>query len=391
MEKKRALYISSNLFPVDSGAVIYTYGNILRFAKYFEIDLVSYVQSKDVASEEYYEKLVETINSFYSLPFYKKTSEFIYFGISNRFFFQKYSKAMLKQIKNLLASNDYSYIIIDGFLIYYLTFILRRQKPGCKIILIEHNIEFQNLLEEFSYEKRPVRKILLKLYEAGSKRFEIESWLNSDYILFISERDKSSAEEILDGRKRLNVLPPSFPFRQVKSNDELEKNSFNLLILGNMWWYPNIEGAKWFLEDVFPAIKKLDDRYRVFVVGRNPSELLSLYKSESIVFTGSVRSVDEYIRKCDLLIVPNFSGGGIKIKIYEGIKKGIPVFARPESIVGYTEEIFPESFLASEASDFARKIVEMNRNFELKKKFIDNAQKILKEFEDIEPIVNDMD
>ncbi len=339
---------------------MYTYGNILRFAKYFEIDLVSYVQSKDVASEKYYEKLVETINSFYPLPFYKKTSEFIYFGISNRFFFQKYSKDMLKQIKNLLASNDYSYIIIDGFLIYYLTFILRRQKPGCKIILIEHNIEFQNLLEEFSYEKRPVRKILLKLYEAGSKRFEIESWLNSDYILFISERDKSSAEEILDGRKRLNVLPPSFPFRQVKSNDELEKNSFNLLILGNMWWYPNIEGAKWFLEDVFPAIKKLDDRYRVFVVGRNPSELLSLYKSESIVFTGSVRSVDEYIRKCDLLIVPNFSGGGIKIKIYEGIKKGIPVFARPESIVGYPEEIFPESFLASEASDFARKIVETN-------------------------------
>lgn len=370
---------------------MYTYGNILRFAKYFEIDLVSYVQSKDVASEEYYEKLVETINSFYPLPFYKKTSEFIYFGISNRFFFQKYSKDILKLIKNLLASNDYSYIIIDGFLIYYLTFILRRQKPDCKIILIEHNIEFQNLLEEFSYEKRPVRKILLKLYEAGSKRFEIESWLNSDYILFISERDKSSAEEILDGRKRLNVLPPSFPFRQVKSNDELEKNSFNLLILGNMWWYPNIEGAKWFLEDVFPAIKKLDDRYRVFVVGRNPSELLSQYKSDSIVFTGSVRSVDEYIRKCDLLIVPNFSGGGIKIKIYEGIKKGIPVFARPESIVGYPEEIFPESFLASEASDFARKIVEMNRNFELKKKFIDNAQKILKEFEDIEPIVNDMD
>ena len=150
MEKKRALYISRNLFPVDSGAAMYTYGNILRFAKYFEIDLVSYVQSKDVASEKYYEKLVETINSFYPLPFYKKTSEFIYFGISNRFFFQKYSKDMLKQIKNLLASNDYSYIIIDGFLIYYLTFILRRQKPGCKIILIEHNIEFQNLLEEFS-------------------------------------------------------------------------------------------------------------------------------------------------------------------------------------------------------------------------------------------------
>ena len=390
MKKKRALYIASNLFPVNSGAAIYAYGNILRFSEYFDIDLVSFVQSEDVSSEEYYQDLVKKIKSFYPLLFYKKYFELIYYGILNRYFFQKYSKNMIRSIKNLVASTDYSYIIVDGFLIYYLVFLLRRQKPGCRIILIEHNIEFQNLSEELSYEKKSGRKLFLKLCEAGSKKFEIASWLNTDNILFISEKDKSSANKILAGRKRLNVLAPYFPFQQVKSTEDLERNFYNFLILGNMWWYPNIEGAKWFLEDVFPQITKLDNRYRVYIVGRNPAELASQYQSESIIFTGSVCSVDEYIQRCDVLVVPNFSGGGLKIKIYEGIKKGIPVFARPESIVGYPEEIFPESFLASDATDFARKIVELNQNSELKREFILNSQKKLEEFEDIESIVNDL-
>ncbi len=64
MKKKRALYISSNLFPVNSGAAIYAYGNILRFSEYFDIDLVSFVQSEDVSSEEYYQDLVKKIKSF---------------------------------------------------------------------------------------------------------------------------------------------------------------------------------------------------------------------------------------------------------------------------------------------------------------------------------------
>jgi glycosyltransferase involved in cell wall biosynthesis len=93
--------------------------------------------------------------------------------------------------------------------------------------------------------------------------------------------------------------------------------------------------------------------------------------------TGAVKSVDEYIRSCDFLIVPNTLGGGAKIKILEGIMKGIPVLATKESTVGYSEDIFDEDFCVNHPQTFVQKIIQLNKDATKKVSFVNKARIII--------------
>jgi glycosyltransferase involved in cell wall biosynthesis len=353
-EKEKALYISSNLFPVNSGATIYTYGNILRFSRQFNLDLITFVQSSNVTAEPYFNELKEKVNKFTEIRFDTSYLEMVLNALRYKVLFQKYSRPMVATVRNLLKEKSYRYIFLDHILVFHLIQLVRNYQNSAKIILIEHNIEYQNFNEQIRYSPGILQKWKNYLLSLGMRRFELQSLLHSDYTLFISEQDRSSAQKALEQELKSAVLPPYFPYKQVKTTGDLEQKTYRLLILGSMWWYPNVQGTQWFIEEVFQPLKERDKRYTLYIVGKDPVQELLKYASDSIVLTGIVPSVDEYIKTCDFLIVPNFSGGGVKIKIYEGIMKGIPVLARPESLTGYSKQIFPEEYIPRDADSFVR-------------------------------------
>jgi len=387
-DKEKILYVSSNLFPLNSGAAIYSYGNIDRFSEYFTLDLVSFVQ--EIPSGEFYDALTQKINKFSWFLFEPKTIDFLWYSLKNRVIFQKYSKKMVQEINSLIEKNSYRYLFFDGLLTFYLLNEVQKKKDE-KIILIEHNVEYLNIQEEIAYAPSFGDRIYKSLLGIGLKGFEKRSLLRSDFVLFISDHDKRNAEVLVGEKIRGFVLPPFFPFPRIKFEKELLQTNFSLLILGTMWWYPNVYGALWFINHVFPYIQAYEPRYRLFIVGKDPSKELRRHKSEAVIITGSVPSIDEYIKNCDFLIVPNNLGGGIKIKIFEGIMKGIPVLARPESILGYPAGLFPEEYLANDPEAFARMVIQQNQNPELKIKFIEQGQNKLKNYSDLSGLIKNLD
>lgn len=386
--KEKALFIASNLFPVNSGATIYTYGNILRLADYFDIDLVSFVQIENPECDPFHEILIGKVNNFFPVNFKRKFLLQLFSGVKNGVFFQKYSKEFKDAIFSLINENQYKYIFFDGILTFHLIDDIKSKTEQSKVILIEHNIEFENLEEELHFSKKISDKLKNFILKTGIRKFEINSIQKSDSSLFISEEDLNKMRYILNTRdkNKLQVLPPFFPFEQIINSENLRKVKYRLLILGNMWWYPNIQGTKWFIEEVFPILIKKDPRYRLFVVGKGPSEEMKSMERDNIIFTGSVPTVNKYLKKSDFLVVPTFTGGGVKIKILEGIMKGIPVIARTENIVGY-QKIFQENYYATDPEEFADLIIKNNNNPESKIEFITKGREKLLESADISNII----
>jgi hypothetical protein len=385
--KKKAIYVSSSLFPVNSGASIFTYGNILRFSRYFNLDVVTFSGSTDIQSDHYYKELKEKITTFTAIRFDTSLLEMSLNALRYKVLYQKYSREMVAKIRQLLKEGSYQYLILDRLLVFNLIELARNLKNPIKIILIEHNIEYQNLDERIRYSSGIIEKWKNFFLSIGVKRFELESLIRSDYVLFISEQDRLIAQEALGQELKSGILSPYFPYEQIKTTEDLEKMTYRLLILGSMWWYPNVEGAQWFIDEVFLPLKERDERYKLYIVGKNPAPKLLKYASDSIILTGSVLSVDEYIKACDFLVVPNSIGGGVKIKIYEGIMKGIPVLVRLESMKGYSSKIFPEEYISNDAHSFIRIITEQNKNIQKKKDFLNDAQNLLRENEDIGMII----
>jgi len=208
----------------------------------------------------------------------------------------------------------------------------------------------------------------------------------ADTIWCITESDKTYFKSLpYISEKHMSVVVPYFPYQRIKKDYVKAKK---LVITGTMSWYPNVEGVEWFVKRVFSKLHEQDPEYKLWIVGRNPDERILKLASESVIITGSVPSVDKYLVESDLLIVPNKLGGGAKIKIMEGIFKGIPAVVLRPSITGYETMIPDEAFVVNNEVDYLNAITTINDNENRKKYFVDRFIENAKRDTDISEIVN---
>jgi glycosyltransferase involved in cell wall biosynthesis len=92
-----------------------------------------------------------------------------------------------------------------------------------------------------------------------------------------------------------------------------------------MDWPPNREGLSWFLERVWPEVRKRRPEARLKVAGSGEAGWLSAH--EGFDWLGRITCVEELYRDAHAVIAPVHFGGGTKIKVVEAFSHGRPVFA----------------------------------------------------------------
>lgn len=390
--KQKALYITGKLFPVNSGDAIYSYGNLDRIAEHFAVDVLMYTFNDDFREEEAYRKLIARVQSIQEIEYAPSKLENIWKILRHGDGTQKYTEAMKRQLDRTLAEKTYDVIFMDHLCMFFLYSIIKKRvdRTRTKLILIEHNIEHANIKQEIRFTKSRFKRWKSRLLHFGIKDLEQRAIRQADYIWSISEQDKRMLQELGKEQRKIQVIPPYYAYAEVKQQEQMKQPSHTLLLLGSMDWYPNVMGALWFIEHVFKPLKEQDSRYRLYIVGNHPTPDLRRYHGQEIIVTGGVKSVDDYIALCDFLIVPNFLGGGAKIKILEGIMKGIPILATKESTIGYPQEVFPHDFCANQPDEFLHKIMELNGNFEKKRQFIEQGRKAIQNTWDIRGMVREL-
>lgn len=366
---KKVLFITSNIIPCTAGDSIYSYGVVYRLSKYANVDVIAYGDDK-VINDFYYSELLNRINNIYIVKFISNYKNKIYKMLKYKNSISRYSDDYIKKLRDILEKNRYNIVIIDHLRMHFVyNFIKDTCKYDIKIILIEHNVETQNVKEELK-NKTGIDKVKFWLKNLFINSYERKSISSANEVWTISKNDK---EELLklDSKLNVKVVSPFFPYERIKFEYKQNKK---LLILGSMGWYPNVEGTCWFIENIFNRILSIDNEYKLYIVGSNPDKKLFKYINESIIITGRVVSVDEYIKNSDLLIVPNKLGGGVKIKILEGIMKGIPVVSVKESLVGYEKVITNKDFIINSDKVFAENILRINSDENYKKKFVETSR-----------------
>jgi GT2 family glycosyltransferase len=100
-----------------------------------------------------------------------------------------------------------------------------------------------------------------------------------------------------------------------------------LLFVGSFMHEPNVDGLRWFIEDILPAVRaSLPGAILTVVGGAAPAELSRLAGAD-IVFRGWVS--DEELaglyRSCRVVVAPLRFGAGVKGKVVEAMCQGVPV------------------------------------------------------------------
>ena len=139
-------------------------------------------------------------------------------------------------------------------------------------------------------------------------------------------------------------------------------NSKNISFIGVLDNPHNEDGVLYFIDKIFPLIvKEIPDA--VFqVIGRNPTNSILSREKNNIVITGFVENIDYWIKKSSITVIPLLIGSGVKTKIFESLKFGIPVVSTSLGAEGIVQELKKFIIVKDDVNEFAESCIQLLNN-----------------------------
>ena len=99
-----------------------------------------------------------------------------------------------------------------------------------------------------------------------------------------------------------------------------------IVFLGRMDYFPNQQGVKWFISNVWPLLRTQFPSLQFQVVGADPPpHIRELARLGGVTVTGSVVDVRPYVQNAALTVAPLAIARGTQNKILESLAAGTPV------------------------------------------------------------------
>ncbi|MES2427000.1 MAG: glycosyltransferase family 4 protein [Bacteroidota bacterium] len=231
----------------------------------------------------------------------------------DRYYDPEFETLLIRELRN----TNYDIIQFEGlFVSLYLPAVRKHSKA--KLIYRGHNIENQ-IWERLSLQKLdPFKRSYLRMHARRIKNYEQQQLNKFDAIVVFTGQDKKTLEEY-GISVPIEVLP--IGLRLEKYVVDISKTEFpSLFFLGSLDWLPNREGMEWFLDTFVNDITNGDLPVKLYVAGNDIPERFDDYEALGKIFIqGEVDNALEFVNSKSIMIVPLVSGGGMRVKIVEGM------------------------------------------------------------------------
>ena len=261
------------------------------------------------------------------------TKAFFNLFTSIPYIFERFvSPAYTAKLIQLLKAETFDVIQVEGSqMAWYVPSI--RQYTQAPVVLRAHNVEYTIWQRLTRHEKNLLKKIYLKYTAAQVKKFEKIYFELFDAIAAITQQDQDRIRE-LDSHVRVEIIPAGVEMHRFVRREDLSSKPKTLFMIGSLNWLPNQEGIFWFLEHVWPTVSREDPDLELHIAGSSPPpELLNL-NIPRVTIHGFVPDAAEFMQQYDLMLVPLLSGGGMRIKIIEGMGLGKCILTTPVGAEG---------------------------------------------------------
>ncbi|WP_297091389.1 glycosyltransferase family 4 protein [uncultured Draconibacterium sp.] len=285
-------------------------------------------------------------------------------------------KNFSRKLVELLQINVYDIIQLEG--LYVCPYIpLIKKYSNARVVYRAHNIEFE-IWERAAQLERGWKRFYLNNLSKRIKRFETALLNTYDLLVPITGRDGQILDR-LGNKKEKHISQTGIDTEQlVPNNTKLEFPS--LFHMGSLEWAPNQEGILWFIENCWPLIHEKYPRLRFYVAGRNaPGWLIDKLSVKGVVFEGEVADAYEFMNTKAIMLVPLFSGSGMRIKIIEGMALGKSIISTPIGAEGINVTNGTNVLIAQNVNEFVDAVEKLVENRELFNGIGKNAMEFIHE------------
>lgn len=137
-------------------------------------------------------------------------------------------------------------------------------------------------------------------------------------------------------------------------------------MVGSMSYPPNVRGALWFAENVWPAIRSAAPTAEWLVIGRDPTRAVRrLARLPGVTVTGLVPDLQPLVRSLRVFVAPVRDDLGVQTKLIEALAHGRPAVCTRETADGMDWEGEAPFLIADGATQFAESVVRLLGDDEL--------------------------
>lgn len=246
----------------------------------------------------------------------------------------------------------------------------------------------------------PLRPILW-LEKERVKTYESMLVKQYDFTLAVTEIDKQALIEALTekfpqhpfNQNQIRVIPIAIDAQNTPPV-ERKSGSLNILTLGTLHYPPNINGIRWFINEVFPLIQQSVQSVHLTIVGKNPpADLLRAAETSggAIQVTGYVPELRPYLENAALMVVPVLAGGGMRVRILEAFAHSMPVVTTTIGLEGIEAQPGHDVLVEDTPAGFAKAVVRTLNDPGLQKTLAENGRELVNRKYDWRAVLKELD
>lgn len=214
---------------------------------------------------------------------------------------------------------------------------IKLNSPDAPILFYGHDVHHLRLKSEMELERSDKAKL-----EIEAKNIETDEkklWSQCDVIYYPSAFEAGYVRSWIEQNgihNQVNTLPVFRYDTVVQDAWKNLKNRRDLLFVGGFGHKPNADGILWFVDAVLPLVRVRYPDVVLHVVGSNAPPAINALNSNLLQVHGHI-SEERLEGMYDLArvsVCPLLYGAGVKGKVVEAMRNGLPVVATPVGAQG---------------------------------------------------------
>lgn len=347
-------------FPPDSGPKVKTFYLLKYLARKHRVTLVSFVRSEKEV--ELAQELGTYCEAIHTVPMaraaWRDAWHLLRSLLTQQSFIiaRDHRPAMHRLLAELCQAEQFDAVHADQ--LNMAQYALPLEGPAH--VLDQHNAVwtiFARLAEQLPWGPK---KWLMDWEWRRLREYEGRVCRQFDAVAAVSAEDVAALGEAMGQPAHMPIIPIAID-TDTEPVVRREPGAMDIVYVGTMYWPPNVDGVLWFSREVFPLIQTQAPQARFVVVGsRPPQEVVALgEQNPNIVVTGYVPDLNDILRQSAMMVIPLRAGGGMRVKILNGLSQGLPMVSTTLGAEGIDVTPNENILLADSPADFAAAVLRL--------------------------------
>lgn len=229
---------------------------------------------------------------------------------------------------------------------------------GVPAVLAHHNIESQLMYRRSEREKGTFQRKYVERQARLLEKYEASTCGDFSLNITVSDGDALLLRQICPGIDTC-VVPNGVDTEYFQPH--LGGERLDLVFTGGMNMFANRDAMEWFLQQVWPLIKRRTPEARMIIIGQQPSATVCRIAEmdSEVKVLGHVPDVRPWVAGAAVYVVPMRVGGGTRLKIVDAMAQGKAIVSTTLGMEGIEAVEGVQALIADSPSDFAGRVVEL--------------------------------